>query len=447
VVYMSCHGLVDVRGRLYFAATDTRKDRLAATGVESQWLLDQLEECRARRQVAILDCCFSGAFNQRGKGHDDHGLGERLLGHGRGLAVLTASRSYEYSFEGEPLPGAVLPGSVFTNALVDGIRTGAADADQDGYISVDDAYLYASERVRADGAAQTPQRSLYAAEGRILLARSPAGITIEPAALPESVRSGLYNPHPNIRLGAIETLSEWLTETDPARVLAARQELKLVADSDIPLVARMARTHLEAGSTTEGAPNTGAAIQDTPEVVSAADLASTARRESIPSKLTPTAASAATSFPPQPQAQPPAGAVVPDQDLVKQLLDQMELKYVVDDEGDLAAPWEEFRTYFMFRGEQEEQVFSVRTFYDRPHRIKDRPKVRNAIDDWNRRTLWPKVYTHLHEEDAPPTIRLIGETQMLIGTGVSLEHFASSMVSWVRAAIEFDAWLVEQLGL
>ena len=36
---------------------------------------------------------------------------------------------------------------------------------------------------------------------------------------------------------------------------------------------------------------------------------------------------------------------------------------------------------------------------------------------------------------------------MLIGTGVSLEHFVSSTVSWVRAAIEFDKWLVEQLGL
>jgi hypothetical protein len=36
---------------------------------------------------------------------------------------------------------------------------------------------------------------------------------------------------------------------------------------------------------------------------------------------------------------------------------------------------------------------------------------------------------------------------MLIGTGVSLEHFVSSTVSWVRAAIVFDRWLVEQLGL
>ncbi|MFE3329348.1 YbjN domain-containing protein [Streptomyces sp. NPDC059176] len=148
------------------------------------------------------------------------------------------------------------------------------------------------------------------------------------------------------------------------------------------------------------------------------------------------------------QSAGPAGPVVPDQELVKQLLDQMELKYVVDDEGDLAAPWEEFRTYFMFRGEAEQQIFSVRTFYDRPHPIEDRSKVLDAIDDWNRRTLWPKVYTHIHEEEAqPPTLRLIGEAQMLIGTGVSLEHFVSSTVSWVRAAIEFDKWLAEQFGI
>ncbi len=150
----------------------------------------------------------------------------------------------------------------------------------------------------------------------------------------------------------------------------------------------------------------------------------------------------------QPQPQQPAGPVVPDQDLVKQLLDQMELKYVVDDEGDLAAPWEQFRTYFMFRGEGDQQVFSVRTFYDRPHQIDEKPQLLESVDDWNRRTLWPKVYTHLHEEeDGSATLRLIGEAQMLIGTGVALEHFVSSTVSWVRASIEIDKWIVEQFGL
>jgi hypothetical protein len=173
LVYLSCHGLVDLRRRLYFAARDTRKDRLASSGVEAHWLLDQLEDCRARRQVVVLDCCFSGAFAQGAKGDPDLALGERLLGQGRGRVVLTASRGTEYSFEGTPTETASAAGSVFTGALVAGIRTGAADADQDGYISVDEAYAYAFDQVRRAGAAQTPQRWLYGAEGGIVLARSP----------------------------------------------------------------------------------------------------------------------------------------------------------------------------------------------------------------------------------------------------------------------------------
>lgn len=55
-----------------------------------------------------------------------------------------------------------------------GIRTGAADADGDGYITVDDAYTYAFDEMRVSGAEQTPQRWLYGAEGSILLARNPA---------------------------------------------------------------------------------------------------------------------------------------------------------------------------------------------------------------------------------------------------------------------------------
>ncbi|MET7331113.1 YbjN domain-containing protein [Nonomuraea sp. NPDC005650] len=147
----------------------------------------------------------------------------------------------------------------------------------------------------------------------------------------------------------------------------------------------------------------------------------------------------------EPNPSEPAGPViVPDQDMVKQLLEQMDLKYVVDDEGDLAAPWEDFRTYFMFRGEGNQQVYSVRTFYDRPYGIEDKPRLHETIDDWNRRTLWPKVYTHTSDEGS---VRLVGEMQMLVGEGVALEHFVASTVSWVRASMEFDAWIVETLDL
>ena len=194
LVYLSCHGLMDARRRLYFAATDTLKERLAATGIEARWLLDQLEECRARRQVIILDCCFSGAFAFGSKGDSDLGLGDRFLGQGRGRVVLTASRATEYSFEGSPTPHSAMPGSVFTSALATGIRTGAADTDHDGWITVDDAYAYAFGEMRAAGAQQTPQRWLYGAEGGIVLARNPtAGTASRP--IPRTQPTGEAPPH------------------------------------------------------------------------------------------------------------------------------------------------------------------------------------------------------------------------------------------------------------
>ena len=187
VVYLSCHGLLDARDRLYFATTDTRKDRLASTGLESTWLLDRLDECRAARQVVILDCCFSGAFARSGGkgGNEDLRLHERFVAHGRGRTVLTASKATERSWEGDAI-GEVGGPSVFTSALAEGLRTGLADADQDGYISVDDAYSYAYEKVIASGAGQTPQQWKFAGEGTTWLARSSGGVVSSTRSLADT---------------------------------------------------------------------------------------------------------------------------------------------------------------------------------------------------------------------------------------------------------------------
>jgi hypothetical protein len=100
-----------------------------------------------------------------------------------------------------PTDTATPPGSVFTAALVHGLRTGAADTDHDGLVSVDDAYAYVFDQVQAAGAAQTPQRWLYGAEGQILLARSPAGPAITPAP-----------PRPPTRTGTLSTTSGEIRE-------------------------------------------------------------------------------------------------------------------------------------------------------------------------------------------------------------------------------------------
>src|SRR5262249_14052895 len=151
-------------------ACNTDKTRLPATGLESRWLVDRLDECHAREQVLILDCCFSGAFAHHAKGAADMEIGVALTSgdHGtpkaRGRVVLTASRAGEYSFEGAPLDGTP-SGSVFTTGLIDGIRTGRADTRGRGWITVGEAYEYAFDFVQENAAAQTPQLFAERLEG------------------------------------------------------------------------------------------------------------------------------------------------------------------------------------------------------------------------------------------------------------------------------------------
>lgn len=128
---------------------------------------------------------------------------------------------------------------MFTAALVDGLRTGAADANHDGHITVEEAYTY--DRVRAAGAAQTPQRWAYKSEGTIVLARSPAGRVLERPALPEALRAALDSPLPGIRIAAAGELGTWLNSGDPARKQTALEQLREIADRDNPQVAAAAR--------------------------------------------------------------------------------------------------------------------------------------------------------------------------------------------------------------
>jgi len=145
----------------------------------------------------------------------------------------------------------------------------------------------------------------------------------------------------------------------------------------------------------------------------------------------------------QGQSQPGPQVVVPDQDLVKQILDQMQIKHFTDEEGDLAALWQGFRVFFMFRGEQKE-LYAVRAYYDRVHALDSKAELLEALDAWNRDTLWPKVYTHVHDDG---TVRVIGEAQMIVGMGVTLDYFVAMTANWTQASIAFDKWLTERLGL
>ena len=207
-----------------------------------------MEECRSNCQVVILDCCNSGAFGRAGgKGGPDTDLRlpERFVTQGRGRAILTASRANQRSWESTPTVEVGGP-SVFTSALAEGLRTGAADLDGDGYVSVEEAYKYAYRKVIGSNAGQVPQHSISAGEGNMLLTRNPAGLKIIPAPLTEDVRAALDSPNPHIRVGAVHVLGNWLSGPDPAKALRADEVLRRIVANEVFVVADAARAYLDA---------------------------------------------------------------------------------------------------------------------------------------------------------------------------------------------------------
>jgi uncharacterized caspase-like protein len=257
LIYLSCHGVLDSRNRLYYAATDTERDALSVTAMSAAWLNDQLEECRAKQQIMILDCCHSGAFAEGHKGGEALGLQERFQGRGR--MVLTASRSTEYSFEGTVALGDPAS-SLFTRTLVDGILSGEADHDQDGLITVSELYGFAYDALRATTAQQTPSLWSYGAEGNLLVAHSPRGAVVEPAALPEDLVVALESPRRLVREGAVRAVADLLSSPDPASALAARIALERVAAEDTAQVAAVARQALGVSDPTAIAHSEGQTI-------------------------------------------------------------------------------------------------------------------------------------------------------------------------------------------
>ena len=268
LLHFSCHGIKDDRGELFLAASDTELDLLSATGVSAAWLNDQISRTRSRRTVVLLDCCFSGSFpfglRARGSSVD---APEQFQGRGR--ALITASSSMEYAYEGDELRGEGQP-SVFTEAVVEGLETGRADLDGDQLVSIDDLYNYVYDCVKQRTPSQTPNKKSEL-EGPLYLARSSYRPPVEPARLDPELLARTEDRYAGIRHGAVQELTALLASSDPAVALAAREALERVVNDDSRQVSESAQAALRtAGETVTARDETPAApVGAEPEIAPA----------------------------------------------------------------------------------------------------------------------------------------------------------------------------------
>nr|BFE28118.1 hypothetical protein GCM10010200_003690 [Actinomadura rugatobispora] len=242
LLYFSCHGYKDEAGRFYFATTGTRLARPNSTAVPAAYVSDQLRHSRSRNIVLLLDCCHSGAFTRgmvaRSGGNVD--VAERLRG--SGCAVLCSSTSLEYSFEvdhgrvsaGRPTAGGPRP-SVFTSAVIQGLRTGEADLNGDGRVTIDELYEYAYGRIRETTSNQTPTKFVDV-RGELVVASSPRGA--RPRPIPEEVLSAAGSLLTGSRLEAVNALWRLARDGLPAGATALERLVAMQHDDSRQVSAR-----------------------------------------------------------------------------------------------------------------------------------------------------------------------------------------------------------------
>jgi pSer/pThr/pTyr-binding forkhead associated (FHA) protein len=186
-----------------------------------------MDRSRSRRQVLILDCCHSGAFAQGSKAMtgESAGTGPAFEGIGYGRVVLTATDATQYAWEGDKVIGQA-DRSVFTHYLIEGLRTGEADTDLDGTITLDEMYDYVYEKVVTVTPRQTPGKWSYKQQGDIVIARNP-----HPSAKPAVPSSEVFDTARH--LAAVKSARLIVQQgVNPGAIYPLRAETNTIGRSD-----------------------------------------------------------------------------------------------------------------------------------------------------------------------------------------------------------------------
>ena len=244
LLYFSGHGVRDEQGHLYLAVRDTERAVLAGTAIEASYVTTRMDRSASKRLVLVLDCCHSGAFGLGAKSAQGATVGtaSAFEGTGRGRVVLTATDSTQFAWEGDQVIGDV-ENSLFTHYLIEGLRTGAADRDEDGQITIDELYDYVYDHVLNDTPKQTPGKWAFGQQGEIVIAQNP-GVTV--ARLPPELDEALRSTLPSVRFQVLTELYSIARGRHEGRARAAREAMQRLAADDSRKVASGAGLYLQA---------------------------------------------------------------------------------------------------------------------------------------------------------------------------------------------------------
>jgi formylglycine-generating enzyme required for sulfatase activity len=243
LLYFSGHGVVDREGHLFLALSESLPELLLGTAIPASFIKEVMDKSSSRRQVLILDCCHSGAFERGRKGSLAAMTEATFEVNGYGREILTSSSATQYSLDGNELYGHAA-NSLFTRFVIQGLRTGEAAPGKE-LITLEQLYHYAHDRVIQQTPGMTPQRWVDRQQGTLIIARNPNPWV---QAIPPQLNALLENEDPWIREGAVRVLGNRLLRGDPTTAKGALQKLSEIRSVETHLSVQAAIDELLAAT-------------------------------------------------------------------------------------------------------------------------------------------------------------------------------------------------------
>jgi uncharacterized caspase-like protein len=151
----------------YLVMWDTRSDQLYTTALPMDEIGRIFGRIDCQSMVYFGDACYAGgarSVSRPFRATPSEAFLDRLAG-GKGRVIVTAASAKEVAQEDDKLKHGV-----FTYYLLEAL-SGKADSDADGFVTIDEAYLYLSKVVpEATGRAQHPVKK-GEVEGSLVVGR------------------------------------------------------------------------------------------------------------------------------------------------------------------------------------------------------------------------------------------------------------------------------------
>ena len=148
LLYFMGHAALGKHGRIYLIANDTDPSLLRGTSIPTAFIADEMDNSQSQKQIFVLDCHYSDTApsetpNLVGRSID---TAETFSRNGHQRVVVTAYDSTEYNWNNGHVSGKAEP-SQFSRYFVDGLRSGAADANEDGKITIGELFNFVQDQI------------------------------------------------------------------------------------------------------------------------------------------------------------------------------------------------------------------------------------------------------------------------------------------------------------